>query len=190
MADMRDIQELREATKELRQLADNLKDKITNDVNNAFGISRELHQKQALIIAKIEVRLEAIENQNKLLLYILQGDGTHRGVVSRLDVLEQNVKIVEDSNKSQDGTIQEIRNRSNPCVLHEDRIRRVEDKVNSLDDRFKEVQGEVDSEKKEVLDLKTERAKLKGGWSAIGIVIAVITGAFALVVQIWNLFHP
>lgn len=200
MAATQDIQDLRDAVKELRETLSQLREKFTTDVHSALGISRELHQKQALMVSKLEVRIEFIESQVSQLLRILQGDGTHKGVVGRIDLIEQALAGIVETNKEQDEKLQALQNRTHPCGENliklqaatskvEEALRKIASVDQKLEDsgvtgkRLKAVEGEVKS-------LKDKEAQFRGGWLALVIAAGIASGVIALAIQIWNLFHP
>ena len=182
MASSPDIQELREAIRELRSDLHQIREKITTDVNSAFGISRDLHQQQALMVARLEVRIEAVENQAAQVLRILQGNGVRTGVVARMDLLEQAVHIVEESNKIQDDTLQTLQARTPSCVVNAEKIKSATEKAETLEQKADKLEKAVDS-------LKTKEAQLRGGWIALGVSVGVCSGIIALAIQLWKLFY-
>lgn len=161
--------------KELRQSIESLREKLSKDVIEAFTSSRDLHQKQALLMAKIEVRVEAIESHGKQLLMILQGDGVSPGLVGTVDLLRSKIQDLAESSRALDLRITKLDAEVASCKSNASLLPVHKDEIEQL--------------KKEVLALKTREAQVQGGWYVGGAIFAAIMSLLAMVGSLWQNFH-
>lgn len=164
---VQDIRELRESIEQLRE-------KLSKDVLEAFISSRDLHQKQALLMAKIEVRVEAIEAQGKQLLGALQGDPAKPGVISQVDLLKVKVSDLVEAVKAVEVKQAAVESEVALCK--------------SKATLVPEQRSEIELLKKEITILQTRDAKVQGGWYAGGVIVTGLISVLALVSTLYQAF--
>lgn len=165
--DEHQVRELQERVRELSEALNSLRENVSTRVHEALTIARELHQSSALLLTKLEVRGDTQEEYTKRILTLLQGDGGSRGLLGRTDLLEQ---ALERLQKATEGPLAAV-------STHETRIHNLE----ALPKEAQEI-------RKEVQELKTEKARIFGGWQTLGIVFAALGTLFAVSLQLYSAF--